>query len=252
MTTYSHQVRRNPGEIAAPATKRARTRRTPQAARELILSVASRRLAEYGLAGINIADVAAESGISHATLLHHFGSAAGMQHALMQDMEDTLLRDIITALSQPDPDTAAVCDRLFKTLATEGNARLLAWTAATAQEREVNTTHADLFATVVRSLAIRTGAPEDLRTARGIVLLIATSAIGYAIASGLPAAIGLDDAEAAAFPRWLTALVEGSRVVAVTPPVKPTLPTIPTIPIGSTGSTGPTGPTGPSRRGKRG
>ena len=193
------------------ATKKTRTRRSAQVARELILSVASRRLAEYGLAGLNITDVAAESGISHATLLHHFGSAAGMQQALMEDMEDTLLRDIITALSQPDPDMAAVCDRLFKTLASGGNARLLAWTAATAQERHANVTHAVLFDTVVRSLAVRTGAPDDLQTARSIVLLVATSAIGFAIANGLPSAIGLSDSEAAAFPRWLTAFVEGVR-----------------------------------------
>ena len=191
--------------------KQPRTRRTPEAARELILSVASRRLAQFGLAGLNIADVAAASGISHATLLHHFGSAAGMQHALMQDMEDTLLRDIIAALSQPDPDMAAVCDRLFTTLATGGNARLLAWTAATAQTRDINNTHAALFATVVRSLAARAGAPDDLRAARRIVLLVATSAIGFAIASGLPSAIGLDEREAAEFPRWLTALVEGFK-----------------------------------------
>ena len=193
------------------AAKKPRTRRTPQVARELVLSVASRRLAEFGLVGLNIADVAAESGISHATLLHHFGSAAGMQQALMQDMEDSLLRDIIAALSQPDPDMAAVCDRLFKTLASEGNARLLAWTAATAQERDANTTHAALFDTVVRSLAARTGAPDDLLTARRIVLLIATSAVGFAIADGLPGVIGLSDSEAAAFPRWLTAFVEGFK-----------------------------------------
>ena len=197
-----------PIESEPAEKKKPRLRRTPQVARELILSVASKRLAAFGLAGLNIADVAAESGISHATLLHHFGSAAGMQQALMLNMEDTLLRDIIAALSQPDPDTAAVCDRLFKTLATEGNARLLAWAAATAQEHDANDHHEALFETVVRSLAARTGAADDLLAARRIVLLVATSAIGFAIAKHLPGAIGLSHTEAAAFPRWLTAFVE--------------------------------------------
>ena len=196
-----------------PATKKKpRTRRTPEAAREMILAVASRRLAELGLGGLKIADVAAEAGISHATLLHHFGSAQAMQQALIADMEAALLHDILQALGQPDPDAGAVCSRLFDALATGGTARLLAWGAATGEEREIAAERAHLFDAVVRSLAARRGAPDDLKTARFIVLMVATSAIGFAITGGLGGAIGLSKRDAGNYPKWLASVVEGFKL----------------------------------------
>ena len=56
-----------------------RIRRNPEEARALILAAAGKRLEEHGLRGLNIKDVADDSGIKHGTLLHHFGSAEGMR-----------------------------------------------------------------------------------------------------------------------------------------------------------------------------
>ena len=59
-----------------------RKRRTAAEAREQVLQVAASRLQRYGLEGLNIVGVAEEVGISHATLIHHFGSSEGMRQAL--------------------------------------------------------------------------------------------------------------------------------------------------------------------------
>ena len=55
-----------------------RRRRTSEQARAAILEVARQRLGEHGLDGLNVVDVARDTGISHATLIHHFGTADGM------------------------------------------------------------------------------------------------------------------------------------------------------------------------------
>ena len=51
-----------------------RVRRTAEAARAAILEAAEKRLAEAGPAGIRLQGVAADVGVSHPTVLHHFCS----------------------------------------------------------------------------------------------------------------------------------------------------------------------------------
>ncbi len=63
-----------------------RRRRTAEESKTIILEVAAKRLREHGLEGLNITGVAEEAGISHATLIHHFGSSGGMRDALADKM----------------------------------------------------------------------------------------------------------------------------------------------------------------------
>ena len=58
----------------ASKKKGPRTRRTADEARRLILDAAERQLAEVGPAGLRLQEVAKEVGVSHPTVLHHFGS----------------------------------------------------------------------------------------------------------------------------------------------------------------------------------
>ena len=105
-----------------------RIRRTPEEARALILDVATARLGEHGLEGLNIAGVAKEAGISHATVIHHFGSTAAMREALSLKMTSELLADVVSAL-QHHESADRVLDRLFTTLSRDGHGTLLAWRA---------------------------------------------------------------------------------------------------------------------------
>ena len=63
-----------------------RVRRSPEEARAMILAIAGKRLADHGIRGLNIKDIAQDAGINHGTLLHHFGSAEGMRTALLTNL----------------------------------------------------------------------------------------------------------------------------------------------------------------------
>ena len=81
------------------STKSKRVRRSPEAARQLILSTAADRLANMGLTGLNISGVAEAAGMSHATVIHHFGSTTAMRQALLSYMTTALLTDVREALA---------------------------------------------------------------------------------------------------------------------------------------------------------
>jgi AcrR family transcriptional regulator len=108
-----------------------RRRRTADAARREILDAAERRLAESGPSGLRLQDVAADVGISHPAVLHHFGSREGLVHAVIQKAIIALQEDLVRSLSatqQGDaPDAAALFEHVFETLHDKGHARLMAW-----------------------------------------------------------------------------------------------------------------------------
>ena len=184
-----------------------RIRRTPEDAKHLILETAASPLADYGLEGLNIGGVAKAAGMSHATVIHHFGSTAAMRQALLQQMTDTLLSDVIMALGKDVPPDE-VLNRLFQTLSQDGHGRLLAWLALDHKLQvtpgEGNT--AGLFKNIIDAIAEAGG---DRTDAKLQVLLVATAAMGLSISGGpLSALIGLSEKELAAFPRWLAEHLE--------------------------------------------
>jgi AcrR family transcriptional regulator len=108
-----------------------RKRRTAGDARDAILDAAEKRLRDSGPDAIRLQDVAAEVGISHPAVLHHFGSREGLVHAVVDRAIRMLQDDLVHALAQrPDgknPDGAALFERVFDVLFDKGHARLLAW-----------------------------------------------------------------------------------------------------------------------------
>ncbi len=109
-----------------------RIRRTAEEARTAALDAAERRLREVGPAGIRLQDIAAEVGISHPTLLHHFGSREALVQAVVARCFDSLDADVLSAIASVPPSERAVealLDRVFETLAAGGHARTLAWLA---------------------------------------------------------------------------------------------------------------------------
>ena len=110
---------------------RPRRRRTADAARREILEAAERRLAQSGPMGLRLQDVAADVGISHPAVLHHFGSREGLVHAVIERAIVGLQEDLVRSLSETQqgdaPDTAALFEHVFETLFDRGHARLMAW-----------------------------------------------------------------------------------------------------------------------------
>ena len=79
-------------------------RRSPEAARENILQSAERLLLERGPQGLKLVEVAQGAGVSHATVLHHFGSIDGVQTALAEAMIRQLVARVLEAERPEDPE----------------------------------------------------------------------------------------------------------------------------------------------------
>src|SRR5690606_35247926 len=75
-----------------------RERLNPQESRAAALEAARTLLIEHGPQAVTLKAVAAEIGKTHANLLHHFGSAAGLQSALAALISDRVCSGIADAV----------------------------------------------------------------------------------------------------------------------------------------------------------
>jgi len=118
---------------ARPPRKRPaapRRRRSADDAKRAILDAAEARFAARGPEGIRLQEIAADVGVAHPTILHHFGSRADLVRAVMDRALGALREELLATLGRPDPeaiDVAALLERVFETLGDHGAARLLAW-----------------------------------------------------------------------------------------------------------------------------
>ncbi len=125
--------------MSAPRRRKKRVRRSAEQARELILDAAEKRLAVGGPAGIRLQEVAADAGISHPTILHHFGSREGLVEAVCQRALDTMQRDAAAAFVAEqfeEADAKLLLRKILALLADKGHARLLAWLALEGRTQE--------------------------------------------------------------------------------------------------------------------
>lgn len=205
---------------ATAATKPKRIRRSPAEARALILKAAQTRLKAVGPEGLQIKEIAAIAGVTHSTILHHFGSAEDLRVALAENMVEKLLDDILRVMDAGEtvfPEDHSVLFRVFEVLTDDGNARLLAWTMLRGADlRAGEDTLMALFDKIHAGVvqAIRAAAGDMVvkdevaeRQARFIIYLVATTAVGDGIAGPyLARLIGLDDTEATKdFRDWFAA-----------------------------------------------
>lgn len=116
-----------------------RVRRSPEAARENILQSAERLLLERGPQGLKLVEVAQGAGVSHATVLHHFGSIDGVQTALAEAMIRQLVARVLEAERPEDPEAQleGVGQVLFDAFESAGGARLAAWLELTGETRRL-------------------------------------------------------------------------------------------------------------------
>lgn len=191
--------------VNSPAAEKAkRIRRTPEEAKSLILKVAVERLARLGLEGLNISGVAKDAGMSHGTVIHHFGSTGAMREALLHQMTRDLLSDVMSALDSNEPPEK-ILDRLFSMLSQDGHGKLLAWRALEPQDAEKSDNSGDLFRSIIDSIAEESGSPSD---AKQLVYLVAIAAVGQSVCgdvvSGL---VGMSEEDSRRFPVWFASTV---------------------------------------------
>src|SRR3979409_753119 len=63
---------------------------------------ARKLVARPGPQGLRLQDIAAEAGISHPLILHHFGSRAGLMRALTREAAAELKDRLVVAMTQPE------------------------------------------------------------------------------------------------------------------------------------------------------
>jgi AcrR family transcriptional regulator len=166
-----------------PAARVRRRKRLGDEAREEGLIAARGLLLDRGPAAVTLANVGREIGMSHANVLHHFGSAAGLQSALMGSMIrdlTTALDDAVAALSSDSAAPRALVNRVFDAFDRGGAGHLAAWIA---MSRDFG--HLEPIREAVRSLVVAfrdkfVDEDADPRV-RAAVLLIAVCAFGDAV-----------------------------------------------------------------------
>lgn len=107
-----------------------RKRLNPEESRSAALEAARRLLLRDGAQAVTLKAVAAEVGRTHANLLHHFGSAAGLQGALARLIADRVTGSIAEAVTRAragESDAREVVDRTFDAFDREGAGALAAW-----------------------------------------------------------------------------------------------------------------------------
>jgi len=184
---------------------RPRVRRSPEEARSLILDTAGKRLAEHGIRGLNIKDIAADSGINHGTLLHHFGSAEGMRNALLVKLSEELINEMSMILTSGAPPEQLFIE-LFRLMSQTGQTKLLAWRAledyGDEQAPQPGPSEAlikELLAGVTQKIQ---GRDESL--ARNIIFLALSSAVGWGICGpALKKTLGMSADLQDQFPAWV-------------------------------------------------
>jgi AcrR family transcriptional regulator len=107
-----------------------RERLSPEESRAAALTAARRLLIAHGPQAVTLKAVAAEIGKTHANLLHHFGSAAGLQAALAGMISTAVCARIEEAVERSRAhvaDPIEIVDATFDAFGKEGAGALAAW-----------------------------------------------------------------------------------------------------------------------------
>ncbi|MCA1654087.1 MAG: TetR family transcriptional regulator [Sphingomicrobium sp.] len=163
-----------------------RTRMTPDQSRAAAVAAARALLVDQGVAAVTLKAVAERIGRTHANLLHHFGSVAGLHAALAEDIARTVSAAITAAIGRRRRGEASerdVVDAMFDVFARERVGELIGWIALTRQRDAL----APVTETVAAILADFRAAGDTRpmgRVIHGLVLLaIGDSLVGREVAA---------------------------------------------------------------------
>ena len=110
-----------------------RRRLDAEAARQLILDVAEKRLIVVGPSGIRLQEVAADAGVSHPTVLHHFGSREQLVKAVINRSIEQINSSLVAALQRADGDgddlAEVLIENAHQAFERTGHARVMLWLA---------------------------------------------------------------------------------------------------------------------------
>lgn len=169
-----------------------RTRLSPEESRSVALAAARKLLLEHGPQAVTLKAVAAEIGRTHANLLHHFGSAAGLQGQLARSIADSVNGSIAEAVERArtgETDARTIVDRCFDAFGREGAGALAAWMIISGNRDALNP-----ILDSIRGLVAKLSVGHDSRYVAESTLSLVLNALGDSL-------LGPTIAEALGLPR---------------------------------------------------
>lgn len=143
-----------------------RRRNSPEESRDAALDAARALLVEDGPQAVTLKAVAARIGRTHATLLHHFGSAEGLQKALIARMATAItgtIRDAVLRSRAEDRNPREVVDLTFDAFGRGGAGALASWMILSGNEDAL-----DPILTAIHDLVDELAADEHAQAKRPI------------------------------------------------------------------------------------
>ena len=172
-----------------------RERLSPEESRTAALGAARRLLIERGPQAVTLKAVAAEIGKTHANLLHHFGSAAGLQAALAGLISRDVCAGIAGAVERAragEADPIEIVDATFDAFGKEGAGALAAWMILSGNRDAL-----DPILDSIHSLVDQLGEGHDDRPVHENTLWLVLAALGDSLLGAEMAdALGLDRGKA--------------------------------------------------------
>ena len=107
-----------------------RKRLKPEISRSVALDAARSLLLAEGPQAVTLKAVAAKIGRTHANLIHHFGSAAGLQTELARSIAERVTEQIARTVERErsgQADVREIVDETFDAFSKEGAGALAAW-----------------------------------------------------------------------------------------------------------------------------
>lgn len=167
-----------------------RERLSPQASQAAALEAARRLLIQHGPQAVTLKAVASAIGKTHANLLHHFGSAAGLQSALAALISDRVCAGIAEAVKKSrsgEADPIEVVDGTFDAFGREGAGALAAWMILSGNRDALNP-----ILDSIHQLVDQLGEGHEDRPVHETTLWLVLAAIGDSLLGGpMAKALGL-------------------------------------------------------------
>jgi len=167
-----------------------RERLSPEYSRAAALEAARTLLIENGPQAVTLKAVAARIGKTHANLLHHFGSAAGLQAGLARLISERVTAHIAEAVELARAgvvDPREVVDRTFDAFGREGGGALAAWMILSGDREALNP-----ILESIHRLVDRLGEGHEDRPVHETTLWLILSALGDSLlGEAMAGALGL-------------------------------------------------------------
>ncbi len=170
-----------------------RKRLTPEESRNSALAAARALLIETGPQAVTLKAVSARIGRTHANLLHHFGSASGLQKALAEHLARSVCETILEAVHASRAGLGSareVVDLAFDAFDREGAGALTSWMLLTGNEDAldpiISTIH-DLVDELAPGEADHEGGAQNIHrdTLSLVLMALGDALIGGALAKSL-------------------------------------------------------------------